>query len=129
MKPRVTCMVNVDTKTMPNSAKHTCKWARLIIQKMYTVYTFVNPVLLCSGLVYIGCTLSTPNKRHVFSGAAPIGKMASLEIWKVILRNIPSQNSPKTCLLYESDCIFRHDCFKYYSIINIVKYHQFYRFP
>ena len=53
------------------------------LDKVFIVYTFVNNVLRCSGLVYTWCTLSTPNQRQVLSGAAPIqyyGEMASLEI-------------------------------------------------
>ena len=41
-------------------------------KKVYTVYTFVNQVLRCSGLVYSQCSLFTPNQRPVLSDAAPI---------------------------------------------------------
>ena len=72
-------------------------WARLIIQE---VYIFVNQVPRCSGLVYTRCTLFyTQSEVSVLYGAAQIphgGKMASLDIWQMILSNITKQDSPNS---------------------------------
>ena len=60
------CMVSVNTETMDLSAKHRSTYETLSTmgsaldypKKVYTVYTSINQVLRCSGLVYTFYTQS-----------------------------------------------------------------------
>ena len=91
--------------------------------------TPVNQVLRCNGLVYTRCTLSTPNQRQMLSNAVPVqhsGKKASLEIWQMILSNLPNKIHLQVVSCIRA--ILFLDMVTFITKVHLVEYHQFHRF-
>ena len=103
-------------------------------RKVNTVCTFVNQVLQCSGLVYIGVHFPTPNKRHVLMSAQIKHgrRMARLKTWKIIIlsniTNLEINLQIFVCISLRAIAILRKDCFWYYWLVNLLRHQQIYWF-
>ena len=92
-------------------------------RKVNTVCTFVNQVLQCSGLVYIGVHFPTPNKRHVLMSAQIKHgrRMARLKTWKIIIlsniTNLEINLQIFVCISLRAIAILRKDCVWYYCLL------------